>query len=306
MSYVDVEIQKVSHCPLCGSTEAASSAELPQVIPVSRFSVRYQFPDGESPRLLICDNCLLVYKNFHLDNNTESKMYNLWLKDSGYRWRVSKDELDVQRQLSIDIIERFKSITGRPPVSMIDIGAGEGGYLDYLPSYERFSVDVNPASVEQNSQRGIESILSDICSESWAPTQTFDLVTCFDVLEHLREPEFGIRNISNLLAPGGVFIAETGDIGSFVPKYFGPNNWWYVNIPEHKVFWNEDSLRSAFLSHGIEIVKIDQVTHKKKSILTFRNIKNFILMMFGLLPSRRPFRKIFLKDHLFILGVKKA
>lgn len=306
MSYVDVETHEVSQCPLCGSTEVSSSSDLPEVVPVGRFSVRYQFPDGRSSRLITCNECSLVYKSSYLDDDTESTLYNLWLSKGGNRWRVSKDEVEIQRQVAIDIINQFKHINGRAPISVIDIGAGEGGYLDYLPSYERFSLDVNSASVEQNNQRGVQSILSDICSESWAPTESFDVVTCFDVLEHLRKPDIGIRNISNLLAPGGVFIAETGNIKSFIPRYFGPQNWWYVNIPEHKVFWRKENLHSAFSRHGIDLVKIDFVTHKRKPIIALRNMKNLVLLVLGLWPTKKQFRKIFLKDHLFVIGVKKA
>ena len=306
MSYVDVEAQEVFQCPWCGGTGVSSSSDLPQVIPVSEFSVRYQFPDGISPRLITCDNCSLVYKNFYLDESTESTLYNLWLKNGSNRWRDSKNEVDIQRQLSIDIIDQFKNIAGRTPDSVIDIGAGEGGYLDYLPEYERFSLDVNPVSVEQNSQRGIQSIQLDVCSDSWVPTQSFDLVTCFDVLEHLREPDIGIRNISKLLAPGGVFIAETGNIECFISKYYGAQNWWYVNIPEHKIFWRKENLHSAFSKYGIDLVKIELVTHKNKPVITLRNMKNLILLMLGLWPNKKKFRKIFLNDHFYIVGVKRV
>jgi SAM-dependent methyltransferase len=306
MDYVDLETQEIFQCPFCDSSEASSSSELPRVVPVGEFFIRYQFPDNKSPRLIKCDNCSSAYKNFYLDIYAESLVYNLWVKNIGNRWLASKKEIDVQRQLSIQIIEWFKNISGHTPNSIIDIGAGEGSYINYLDGYERFSLDQNPDSIKQNSQRGIQTILSDICSEAWVPNRSFNLVTCFDVLEHLHKPNVAIRNISKLLTAGGIFIGETGNLESFVPKYYGLQNWWYVNIPEHKVFWSKECLQSIFSKHGIDLVKIDVITHKKKSIFTLRNMKNIILLLLGLWPNKKQFRKIFLKDHFFIIGVKKS
>jgi 2-polyprenyl-3-methyl-5-hydroxy-6-metoxy-1,4-benzoquinol methylase len=304
MSYVDLETEEISKCPLCGSSAQLSSFHLSKVIPLSGFTIQYRFRDGSSPRLITCNNCGLTYKNFYLDGDAEQAIYDLWLKYLGKRWRDSKADAGVQEQLSTEILDYYKNITGRSPSSIIDVGAGEGGYLDYLTSYKRFSLDLNPASIERNGQRGIESILLDVCSDTWIPTQSFDLVTCFDVLEHLREPDIAIRNISKLLVPGGLFIAETGNVDSFIPKYYGPQNWWYVNIPEHKVFWRLQTLQAALKKHGIDLVKVVAVTHKNKPVITLRNLRNLFLFVLDWQENKKKFRKIFLKDHFFIIGVK--
>lgn len=46
------------------------------------------------------------------------------------------------------------------------------------------------------------------------PTGDFDLVTCFDVLEHTRPGEDIVAEIADFLAPGGLLIATV------------PNRWW--------------------------------------------------------------------------------
>lgn len=268
------------------------------------FVIQYKLSGGRAPLIITCGDCSLVYKNFALDGDAEAVVYDLWIKHSGNRWRDSGEDAVLQRRLSVKIIDCFFNISAHQPNKIIDIGAGEGGYLDYLPCYDRYSLDINPASVDQNAQRGIQSVLFDICTDSIDTDKTFDLVTCFDVLEHLHNPDLAIRNIASLLAPGGVFIGETGDIDSLLPRYFGYSNWWYVNIPEHKIFWRISTLKTAFAKHGIELLAVDIVSHKMRPLITLRNMKNFVLSALKLPPNSRQFRKLFLKDHLFIVGRK--
>ena len=50
------------------------------------------------------------------------------------------------------------------------------------------------------------------------PDQSFDLIFCDNVLEHLPEPEKVFQEISRLLRPGGLFLAKT------------PNKWHYMPL----------------------------------------------------------------------------
>lgn len=77
--------------------------------------------------------------------------------------------------------------------------------------------------------------------------QTFDLVWCTEVIEHLYHPDLLIKEIERILKPGGLAVLTT------------PNsNWWFYKVvklwgwapkqlqnPDHKQFWTEQSIRST-------------------------------------------------------------
>jgi SAM-dependent methyltransferase len=46
----------------------------------------------------------------------------------------------------------------------------------------------------------------------------YDCVVALDVIEHLRRPEDGIRKISEILKPGGIVYASTGNVAYFVMR----------------------------------------------------------------------------------------
>ena len=57
-------------------------------------------------------------------------------------------------------------------------------------------------------------------ASDFAPEQ-FDLITCFQVLEHISEPFELIKDVHRLLKPGGLFITVTHNLEALSAKLLG-------------------------------------------------------------------------------------
>ena len=282
-----------------------TSAPLPAAIPLpDSTTLEYLWVGQERPSANTCGNCDLVYKNFHLSDQIEQEIYNRWRAVMGPRWAGASDCENQPRSLMALLEAHFFEINGRPPQSIIDVGAGEGGYLDDVVEIERYSLDINEQSALENSNRGIKGIVADICSDKFTVARKFDVITCFDVLEHLRAPDTALKNIASLLRPGGIFVAETGNITSPIPVLAGIQNWWYVNIPEHKIFWHEALLRKSLRKWGLQITHCQLRGHKGRPIWSAKNLAKLSLFLAGFCGDERPFRKIHMKDHLYFTSTK--
>jgi SAM-dependent methyltransferase len=81
----------------------------------------------------------------------------------------------------------------------LDVGCAYGYASEILASlgYETFSVDLSKWGVRQAKTRfgGGDSLVCDAQTMLPFTTDCFDLVTCFDVLEHLPFPEKALRNM---------------------------------------------------------------------------------------------------------------
>ena len=66
-------------------------------------------------------------------------------------------------------------------------------------------------------------------------TDTFDIITAFDVVEHLYDPYDFFSSVHKMLNPNGYLIILTGNPTSR-PAKFSKEKWWYYNYPEHVVF----------------------------------------------------------------------
>lgn len=81
------------------------------------------------------------------------------------------------------------------------------------------------------------------------PPASFDVVTLFDVIEHLADPAAALRRIHGLLAPGGTVIVETGDLGGLLARVCG-SRWYYYDPPQHLTYFSLASLESLLVRSG--------------------------------------------------------
>jgi len=93
-------------------------------------------------------------------------------------------------------------------------------------------------------------------------SEHFEIITAFDIFEHLRFPSTVIRNIHLMLVRGGFLFIETGNIDCFAARATGLHRWWYVAILEHKIFWSPHTISAALESAGFRVIKVIKKAHK--------------------------------------------
>ncbi len=72
---------------------------------------------------------------------------------------------------------------------------------------------------------------------------TFDVVTCFDVVEHISAPSGFVRSLLSMLKPGGHLVISSGDADVFLRQPRPALNWYFSN-PEHISFVSDGWLKS--------------------------------------------------------------
>jgi SAM-dependent methyltransferase len=107
--------------------------------------------------------------------------------------------------------EALPYVAGR---SVLDVGCNTGYGTVRLASVARraVGVDVSPAALSEARQRAgadrVEYLLVDGRTLPF-PDATWDVVTSFQVIEHLDDPHVYLREIERVLAPGGVALLTT-------------------------------------------------------------------------------------------------
>ena len=119
--------------------------------------------------------------------------------------------------------------------SMLDVGCGEGrhifGVMQEYPMMKCVGLDMDDDSLkkaeegysyfESISEVGAEFIKGSAYSLPF-PDNTFDLIVCSEVLEHLHEYIDAVIEINRVLKPGGKFFAS-------VPAFWPEKICWYLS-----------------------------------------------------------------------------
>ena len=119
--------------------------------------------------------------------------------------------------------------------SMLDVGCGEGrhifGVMQEYPMMKCVGLDMDDDSLkkaekgysyfESISEVGAEFIKGSAYSLPF-PDNTFDLIVCSEVLEHLHEYNDAVIEINRVLKPGGKFFAS-------VPAFWPEKICWYLS-----------------------------------------------------------------------------
>ncbi len=154
----------------------------------------------------------------------------------------------------------FKKYIGE---DILDIGAGDGTFLNYLMSR---STDVKSSFACEISEEAIkigkakyknitfkQSNIENLGFESG----TFDTVFAIEILEHILDTDTALGEVNRILKSDGFFCVTTTDfnwIKEVIIAAFFWNKFFYPNNP-HIRFFTKKTLVDLCAKHGMELVE---------------------------------------------------
>ena len=136
----------------------------------------------------------------------------------------------------------------------LDVGCGSGQFLQALRDAGWQVAGIEPsarARAAAAAQLGAGVVSPGTLAESAFAPASFDLVTFWDVLEHLPDPLAALRRARDLLAPGGRLAVETQDVKSLAARLLG-RRWHHYKHAEHLLHFHRGTLRRALRASGFE------------------------------------------------------
>jgi SAM-dependent methyltransferase len=132
-----------------------------------------------------------------------------------------------------EIVERIRELVadlsaGGRPIRVLEAGCGSGRkswVFRFPPNAYVVGID-NSQEVLEKNEAVSEKILADIQSDPLRP-RDYDLIICFDVLEHLAQPEKALANFAGAIQENGMIVLASplvnsmkGIITKFTPHWF--------------------------------------------------------------------------------------
>jgi len=109
-----------------------------------------------------------------------------------------------RRKILAGFVEQIcREVTDRRP-RILDVGCGTGANLLMLSEYgEAEGVDISEDALAFCRERGLDKVRLGAGEKLPYEDGTFDLVTAFDVVEHMNDDLAGLREMRRVLRPGG-------------------------------------------------------------------------------------------------------
>ena len=118
-------------------------------------------------------------------------------------------------------------------------------------SWKLFGIELDGAAAEKaRCISGASIFVGDVAAAPFPP-ESFDVITCFDVLEHVYSPRQVLIKVKELLKPGGIFFAVLPNIESWEARIFG-SYWYGLELPRHISHFSPQSLRHIMNALGFK------------------------------------------------------
>jgi 2-polyprenyl-3-methyl-5-hydroxy-6-metoxy-1,4-benzoquinol methylase len=145
---------------------------------------------------------------------------------------------------------------------VLDVGCAAGYFLRVMrdEGHDVFGVELSAAIARHaRSELGNERIhvgtLGDLPAGSpHFAAGSFDLVTMWDVVEHVADPQALLRQAHQLLKPDGTLVIETQNVDSAFAILLG-RRWHHYKHEEHLYHFNPETVTKLLQQTGFELVR---------------------------------------------------
>lgn len=291
-------------CAVCQSD--SYRVRYPERIPpaaVLNFSARRN-PQKHHARIVECTRCGLVYSNPYFDEDVLKSLY---------RAAAYIDELQLDNMAADYLREFVRSTNGLDAsAKILEIGCANGFFLERLrlagfPSV--YGVEPGKDAVEKASVDMRSRIVNDFFRLDDFRDESFDVVCCFQILDHISDPNTFLRGIHAVLRPRGLVIAINHNIRAWITRILGERSPMY-DI-EHICLFDKSTIRHLFEANGFQVTRVAGLSNSYTPAYAAKMFPLPLALkrILTTLLSRRPFDRVNLRipaGNMVTVGRKRA
>ena len=199
---------------------------------------------------MLCNSCEMIFtlevlkneKISHLEEGTEGTSYGEYKEDK------TVNELDRKKfEIMFEQMEKYKKIK-----NIFDIGSQSGTFLDWAKGkYDVIGHEYHNALRSVATRKG-HRVLNDKL-ETIKLDREFDVITCWDYVDHMMDPKAIVKNLSKYLTKDGLFFYAINNADSLSvrilhkdsPLFAGPHHTMNYGIKQLNLLMKDYTLLYA-------------------------------------------------------------
>jgi len=225
------EDPRASSCPSCSGTEA-----------------RGLFSSNNGYDILRCSRCGLVFTGLH-GVAPPSSLYPEFDQSDRMLPLLMRRGLSVFMRQREAIVRKVKS-SGR----LLDFGCGSGAFAHWMARAGYDVVGLEPFSLGESAAFERVLLIREPLESALPTLGRFDVVTLWQVLEHLPRPNEILGQLARLLTPGGVLIVSVPNFHSWQSRLFR-GHWFHLDPPRHIIHFEAHTLENVLRQAGLQTIR---------------------------------------------------
>lgn len=211
----------------------------------------------EAAHLVKCDQCSFVFAK---QIPTAQELVDHYSKT--YSREDFLSPITVKRYH--ELLDKFEPY--RKTNKLLDVGCGVGYFLDVARErgWEVYGTEFTDESMRINRDKGFNMNQGPLKATNYAP-ESFDIITSFEVIEHINNPDEEMNQIKTILRQGGLFYCTTPNFNS-LSRHQLKGQWNVIVYPEHLSYYTPKSMDYLLKHHGF---------HKKEVLTTGISITRY-------------------------------
>lgn len=161
------------------------------------------------------------------------------------------DKVYKRAQIQIQDIKQYKS-SGK----FLDIGCSYGICVKAAKDGGFDSYGIEPAnSAATYAKKELHlNVFHGTLEKANIKNNTYDVITLFDVLEHIPDLDTFLKEVHRILKPGGLLVVQSPNVDSFAYRVLKVH-WNWLLIPHHLWHFSYASLSNVLYKHGFSVKK---------------------------------------------------
>jgi SAM-dependent methyltransferase len=148
----------------------------------------------------------------------------------------------------------------RAGATIVDVGAGDGFHLSILrefgdPSWRLMAVEPDARAAAAIADRGLE-VHAGLLDDGVIEPGSVDFVILIMVVEHVDDPGRLLRQVHDVLRPGGGVGIVTDNIRSLDARFGRSRHWGGYHFPRHFNLFSRRSLATLAVATGYEVAEL--------------------------------------------------
>jgi SAM-dependent methyltransferase len=149
-----------------------------------------------------------------------------------------------------ELLDKFEPF--RKTNNLIDLGCSTGLFLDCAKKrgWNVYGTEYAQESIDYCAQKNITVFKSDQLPPEFFTIQ-FDVVTSFEVIEHINTPIVEMQLVKKILRLQGAFYVTTPNFNA-ISRLLLKEKWNLIEYPEHLTYYTPDTLHHLLKGYGFK------------------------------------------------------